>query len=106
MAIYHVTTREQWTEAEQAGTYAADTLLAEGFIHCAKFEQLTHVIETYFSETDDLVGLVIEPSMLRAPVRYEGSGEEQFPHVYGEIPLSAVVRVINFSSGNSFTNAI
>ena len=44
--------------------------------------------------------------MLRSPVRYEGAGDEKFPHVYGEIPVSAVTRVITFSTGDSFTNAI
>ncbi len=70
-----------------------------------KVEQLTHVIDTYFSGVDDLIALVIEPSMLRSPVRYEGAGDEKFPHVYGEIPVSAVTRVITLSTGDSFTNA-
>lgn len=106
MTIYHVTTRALWQEAQEAGAYSADSLLSEGFIHCATFEQLPYVMETHFPGVEDLIALVIEPSMLRAPVRYEGDGEEKFPHVYGSIPVSAVARVITFSVGNSFTNAI
>jgi len=106
VTIYHVTTRALWREAQESGVYSADSLLSEGFIHCATFEQLPYVMEAHFPGIDDLIALVIEPSMLRAAVRFEGAGDEKFPHVYGSIPVAAVSRVINFSVGNSFTNAI
>lgn len=33
--IYHITTREQWVEAQKLGHYDSDTLATEGFIHCS-----------------------------------------------------------------------
>jgi uncharacterized protein (DUF952 family) len=39
--------------------------------------------------------LVIDPSRLPADVRIEDldGGEERFPHIYGPLPIDAVVRV-------------
>jgi uncharacterized protein (DUF952 family) len=39
--------------------------------------------------------LHIDPARLQAPVRYENleGGRELFPHVYGPVPVSAVVDV-------------
>jgi uncharacterized protein (DUF952 family) len=39
--------------------------------------------------------LVIGPSFVPVEIRLENSegGDELFPHVYGELPLTAVVRV-------------
>jgi uncharacterized protein (DUF952 family) len=40
--------------------------------------------------------LQIEPAKLRAEVRYENleGGDTLFPHVYGAIPISAVLNVV------------
>ena len=45
--------------------------------------------------------LHIDPARLGAEVRYENleGGEQQFPHVYGAIPASAVVHVAPFLPG-------
>ncbi|MGC0337975.1 uncharacterized protein (DUF952 family) [Streptomyces sp. SLBN-8D4] len=43
----------------------------------------------------DLVVLVIDPARLDVPLKYEAPapGAEEFPHVYGPIPVDAVVDV-------------
>ena len=42
--------------------------------------------------------LHIDPGRLDAEVRYENleGGQQQFPHVYGPIPISAIVDVVPF----------
>ena len=46
--IYHVTTKNEWNNALQQGSYAAASLPVEGFIHCSKAEQVQGVLERYF----------------------------------------------------------
>jgi uncharacterized protein (DUF952 family) len=42
--------------------------------------------------------LHIDPGLIDAEVRYENleGGQQQFPHVYGPIPISAIVDVVSF----------
>ncbi|GLW44539.1 hypothetical protein Stsp02_02010 [Streptomyces sp. NBRC 14336] len=97
--ILHLTRRSQWDAARAQGTYEISTrgrtLQEEGFIHCSTRTQLPRTAAAFFSDLDDLVVLVVDPDRLKVPVRYEAAepGGEQFPHVYGPIPVDAVVGV-------------
>lgn len=91
--ILHITTASAWAQAQAGGTYRDPSLEHEGFIHCSTREQLAGTLARHFAGVADLVVLEIDPALLDAPVVYEdsyGSGTE-FPHVYGPIPLAAVV---------------
>jgi uncharacterized protein (DUF952 family) len=93
--IFHITTRQEWDRARAKGEYTADSLAAEGFIHCSDDHQYRWVAQTRFRGRRDLVLLHIDPLQLQADVRYENleGGRELFPHVYGPIPLDAVIVV-------------
>jgi uncharacterized protein (DUF952 family) len=95
--ILHITTRTAWDAALAAGApYVHPSLDAEGFVHCSTDEQLPGTLDRYFAGTDraSLVALVIDPAPLGDTLRWEPStGGGNFPHVYGPIPLSAVVDV-------------
>jgi uncharacterized protein (DUF952 family) len=94
--IFHITSRTAWEAALGAGIYEAESLGAEGFIHCSTAEQYIWVANQRFQGRTDLVLLHIDPTRLRSEVRYENleGGETLFPHVYGAIPIQAVLNVI------------
>lgn len=93
--IFHITSRATWAAAQAQGAYAADSLVAEGFIHCSDDHQVLWVANQRFRGRQDLVLLSIDPVRLDADVRYENleGGTQLFPHVYGVIPIHAVVEV-------------
>jgi uncharacterized protein (DUF952 family) len=100
--IVHLTERSLWEEARARGAYEISTrgrtLQEEGFIHCSTREQLPPVAAFLYGSydgLDELVLLVIDPARLDVPLRYEAPepGAEEFPHVYGPIPVDAVVDV-------------
>ena len=93
--IVHITTPVAWADAIATGAYTADSLATEGFIHCSEERQLAWVVQKHFPGRTGLLLLHIDPSRLDAEVRYENleGGSELFPHVYGAIPVSAVVDV-------------
>ncbi|WP_020123526.1 DUF952 domain-containing protein [Streptomyces canus] len=97
--IVHLTERSLWEEARARGTYEISTrgrtLQEEGFIHCSTREQLPGTAARFFAGVPDLVVLVIDPARLDVPLKYEAPapGAEEFPHVYGPIPVDAVVDV-------------
>jgi uncharacterized protein (DUF952 family) len=96
--LLHITTAPAWNAAQAQGAYLADSLATEGFIHCSTPAQVVWVANTRFHGRTDLILLHIDPSKLDADVRYENleGGEWLFPHVYGPIPVPAVVAVTVF----------
>ncbi|MDQ1048520.1 DUF952 domain-containing protein [Streptomyces sp. V4I2] len=97
--LLHLTERSLWEAARARGTYEMSTrgrtLQEEGFIHCSTRAQLPRTAAAFYEGVEDLVVLVVDPSRLDAPVKYEAAkpGGEEFPHVYGSIPVAAVVDV-------------
>jgi uncharacterized protein (DUF952 family) len=97
--IFHIATTAAWNDAQRSGAYTADSLATEGYIHCSGPGQVVAVANRLFHGRSDLVLLQIDVARLDAPVRYENleGGIEPFPHVYGPLPLSAVVRSAAFT---------
>ncbi|NEC04441.1 DUF952 domain-containing protein [Streptomyces sp. SID7909] len=104
--LLHLTEGPLWEAARGIGTYEMSTrgrtLHEEGFIHCSLPHQLPGVAELLYgaesragAADQELVVLVIDPERLTAPLRYEAAvpGGEEFPHIYGPLPVDAVVEV-------------
>lgn len=96
--IFHITTRDAWEGAARAGSYRADTLETEGFIHCSSADQVAEVANVRFRGREDLVLLWIEPEQVRARIKYEDAsdGSGTFPHIYGPLDIAAVARVTDY----------
>jgi uncharacterized protein (DUF952 family) len=100
--IYHLTSRQAWSEARSRGEYRAESLESEGFIHCSTAMQVLPVAEKYYKGQSDIILLNIDPALLTSELRWEppsggapppGVPEgDLFPHIYGPINLDAVVK--------------
>jgi uncharacterized protein (DUF952 family) len=97
--IYHIAHKSDWYSAQKSGSYTADSLSSQGFIHCSTATQVVKVANNYYRGVKDLVLLSIDPGLLTVEVRYENleGGEELFPHIYGVIPISAIPGVLDFN---------
>lgn len=97
--IYHLTDPATWAASlaasEHTGSTRGVTLAEEGYIHCSTAEQWPGVRERFYADAGELLLLHIDESRLTAPLVYEQLGDAPavFPHVYGPIPLAAVVDV-------------
>jgi uncharacterized protein (DUF952 family) len=99
--MYHLALRDDWAEARGStdGLYRRSTLgqsLAEvGFVHCSKPHQVPIVADLVYRGRDDVVLLTVDTSKVPSEIRVENfdGGEETFPHIYGPLPVDAVVRV-------------
>lgn len=96
--IYHLTTEDEWKEAQEKGFYETGSLATEGFIHCSMVHQIEGVKSRYFKNVVNLVVLTIDPSKLIHILKYEWatSVNENFPHIYGSINTDAVIAVTDF----------
>jgi uncharacterized protein (DUF952 family) len=100
MQILHITPRERWESAKNPGSYRSETLDTEGFIHCSTFTQVVGSANRFFKQQQNLVILLIAVDRVTAEIRYEGADANNlFPHIYGELNINAVDRVIDLESG-------
>ena len=97
-ALLHVTTRAAWASAQTAGQLCPESLTSVGFIHLCVQTQLTGVLCRFFQGQSDLLLLSIDPALLDAPVRWEAADGDQFPHLYGPLPTTAVTYVRDISA--------
>lgn len=98
--IVHITTAAEWKAAQAAGEHHAPSLATEGFIHCCEHGQVARVMQKWFKGKTGLLLLEIDPSRLRATLKYEavpGTGE-LYPHLYGPLNADAVIAVSEYVS--------
>jgi len=97
--IYHLTDPATWATSVAAGEHTQSTrgltLAQEGFIHCSTAHQWPTVRGLFYADVNPLLLLHIDEALVDAPVVFEqlGDAPEPFPHVYGPIPVRAVVKV-------------
>ena len=93
--IYHITTLNDWQNAQHAGGYRPPAFESEGFIHCSYAEQVARTARHYFAGQTGLALLHIDESKLTAELRAEPGADtpQLFPHLYGPLNLDAVVEV-------------
>ncbi len=93
--IYKICPRALWRDAERQGRFTgAPVDVADGFIHFSTAAQVAETAARHFAGQDDLLLVAVEGDRLGDALRYEASrGGDLFPHLYGDLPLAAVVSV-------------
>jgi uncharacterized protein (DUF952 family) len=96
--VFHIATAADWASAQRNGAYTTSTrgmtLEQEGFIHAARREQVSDVWKRYYADAGEpLVLLTIDTDRLTSRWQEDPVGDTTYPHIYGPISPSAVVRV-------------
>jgi uncharacterized protein (DUF952 family) len=96
--IYHYCPRADWEAARSAGVYEAGSLATEGFIHFSPRDQVHESASVLTRGRTDLVVLEVDQALLPKPAVWEQGDPPHpdgrlFPHVYGPVPVEAVVAV-------------
>jgi uncharacterized protein (DUF952 family) len=90
--LFHLITESDWALAQQLGQWKPPSLEAQGFVHLSEREQVEGTARRFYAGRNDMVLLEIETALLPHPVRYEeGEPGILFPHLYGPLPLFAIV---------------
>jgi uncharacterized protein (DUF952 family) len=91
--VYKIAPRPLWEAAEEAGVFAgAPVDLADGYIHFSTAEQAPETAQKHFAGQDDLLLIAVDAAALGDALKWEPSrGGALFPHLYGPLPLSAVL---------------
>ena len=90
--IYKIVTRDQWDQARHVGVFkGAPVDLADGYIHFSTAEQMAETAAKHFAGHSDLLLVTVDAGVLGDALVYEPSrGGQLFPHLYADLPLSAV----------------
>lgn len=100
--LVHLCGTEQWATARRgSGIGPAD---GADFVHLSRPEQVHLPANRLYRGRDDLVLLHLDPARLGAPVRWEPGVVTDpesmlFPHLYGPLPVAAVIRVTAYPPG-------
>ena len=87
-------TKREWESCEPSAEYAPDAFVQEKFIHASHLHQLAGVYNRYYRGRKDLLLLHIDERKLACQLIAEPSTNgEMFPHIYGKINKSAIVKV-------------
>ncbi|WP_440980174.1 DUF952 domain-containing protein [Sphingomonas pseudosanguinis] len=66
--------------------------LADGYIHLSTAAQLTETVDKHFAGQSDLHIAAVDLEAMGEAVKWEESrGGELFPHLYADLPLTAVI---------------
>jgi len=91
--IYHLARERAWQEAGRTGTYqGAPEDRSDGFLHFSTAGQIVESAARHKAGQPDLVLLAVDADLLGAALRWETSrGGALFPHLYGDLPVNAVL---------------
>ncbi|BBD97325.1 DUF952 domain-containing protein [Sphingobium amiense] len=89
---YKVLTADQFAQFKADGVFSgAPVDLADGYIHMSTRDQAAETVAKHFAGQDRLVLLMIDLAPFGEAVKWEVSrGGALFPHLYGDLPMSAV----------------
>lgn len=91
--LYKIVTETLWQEARQAGVFHGAAIdLTDGFIHFSTAKQVKETAARHFAGQSGLLLVAIDGARLGDKLVFEPSrGGDLFPHLYADLPFSAVL---------------
>jgi uncharacterized protein (DUF952 family) len=90
--IYKIVPEAVWRAAEAAGRFGgAGVDLADGYIHFSTAAQVRDTAAKHFAGVPGLLLVAVDTHAIALALRWEPSrGGDLFPHLYQDLPMSAV----------------
>lgn len=91
-AAFKVLTAAELTELEGGSFAGSADDRRDGYIHLSTEAQLTETVDRHYAGQDGLWVAEVDLAALGDAIRWEPSrGGQDFPHLYGALPLDTVV---------------
>lgn len=102
--LVHLCSAAEWASAQMSGALRPESLASVGFVHLSTPQQVHLPANRLYRGRTDLVLLQVDPAKAQAPVQWEpgvpGDPESMlFPHLYGPLPVAAVIGVTQYRPG-------
>lgn len=100
--LLHLCSIEEWLSVRASSEIRPPGFDDIGFVHLSTAEQVHLPANRLFAGRTDVVLLLVDPDRLGSPVCWEpgvpGDPEAMhFPHLYGPLPTSAVIGVVDYA---------
>ena len=104
---YKIIDAADWDAAQAAGAYAGSAVdLADGYIHMSSADQLGETATKHYAGRTGLVLLTVDLEALGPDLVWELSrGGAMFPHLYADLPVSAVIQAAPFDAPEAASQA-
>jgi uncharacterized protein (DUF952 family) len=91
--IYKICDSDLWRAAARIGIFeGAEVDTRDGFIHFSTAAQVAETAAKHFAGAANLMLVAVDATALGDALKWEPSrGAELFPHLYGTLPLGAVL---------------
>lgn len=91
--IYKICTEAEWANAMATGEFAGSAVdAADGYIHFSSADQVVETAARHFAGRAGLMLVAVRAEALGPELKWERArGGALFPHLYGPLPLSAVL---------------
>ncbi len=102
--LVHLCAAADWSAARTEGLVQPESLQGSGFVHLSTPAQVHLPANRLYRGRDDLLLLHVDPARLDSPLRWEpGVATDPqsmlFPHLYGPLPVGAVIDVAPYRPG-------
>lgn len=102
--LVHLCGADEWRRAQRAGEHVPESLQATGFVHLSTPAQVHLPANRLYAGRTDLMLLRVDAARLASPVRWEPGLPTDpegmvFPHLYGPLPVAAVIGVTAYLPG-------
>lgn len=99
--IYKIVPAALWHAAETAGQFhGAGVDLADGYIHFSTAAQVRDTAAKHFAGVPGLLLVAVDTQAIASALRWEPSrGGDLFPHLYQDLPMSAVQWAVSLPVG-------
>lgn len=101
--LVRLCSEQEWSSARDRGWFPPESAgpEAEAFVHLSTIEQVHLPANRLYHGRTDMMLLYVDGSALDAPVRWEPGVPTDpqsmlFPHLYGPLPVDAVIRVVPY----------
>lgn len=96
--LVHLCTADDWQRAQEMGELRPPSLDDVGFVHLSAAGQVHLPANRLYAGRTDMVLLRCDAALLEAPVRWEPGVPSDpaamlFPHLYGPLPVAAVMSI-------------
>ncbi|KAA0023688.1 DUF952 domain-containing protein [Antrihabitans cavernicola] len=96
---------DEWSAAQRFGECRPPSLATDGFVHLSTPAQVQLPANRLFAGRRDIVVLRVDPDLLDAEIKWEPGVPSDpasmlFPHLYGPLPVAAVIDVVDYLPGD------
>ena len=104
---YKILTAEQYAQLKADGVFkGAPVDLADGYIHLSTRDQAAETVAKHFAGQDRLVMVMVDLAPFGEAIRWEESrGGALLPHLYADLPITAVAGKVVLRIGDDGTHS-